>query len=813
MRPCLLLGLALLTACAGCARDPEGTSSAGADSLSERIETLRGEGRYAEALPDAELRLRALRDCGDTAPWELGDAERLVRKLALAATLPDTARARLAVADSLSATLTGLFHAGEFQRARGRLERLLHDRRAVLVEPDADIATTLHRLGAINLQLGDYVAAAAYTCEALDMNRSLLEADHPRIASNLDNLAILLRRQGDFAGAEPLFREALGMYRRLHDGTHPGVARSLGNLAIFLSDKGDYADAEALYEKTLAMYGALHGPESEPVIRNLYNLGLMQSEQSHDAQAEATCSRALEMSRRVLGDAHPLTAGILHALGMVRYDLGRFASADSMLEEAVAVYAGTLGADHPYVAWALLDRGVCLAARGETARADSLLVGAAGIYERARAMAGPGYSRSVCQPSPYPTHATVLLRLGRPREAWRAAERAQSRALAELLMARGTPLAPDADPLPRVLAALEPGTALLGWLHVALEPDTPSTWGYVIDTRDGMRWVRLHPTLRDGEAREPGDFSLALERAGGWPFPVRDTARLDRLSRRLHREWIAPLLAEAGDARRLVAVPTGPLHGVPLEALPDGDGLHLGDRFEVSYAPSATLYAWLREQDRTATAPPPSGALLLGDPDYADPWLAGLPGTRAEVASLADALPGATVLLGAEASEARLRALNESGELSRFRWIHLATHALVDDEDPAASALLLCDGRLTAREIVSEWRLDADLVSLSGCRTGLGRRTAGEGFVGLTHAFLRAGARSLLVSLWPVEDTATSLLMGRFFDNLAGRRDGADIPPLDKSAALAEAKRWLRDGTDGAYRHPCYWSGFVLMGE
>ena len=243
----------------------------------------------------------------------------------------------------------------------------------------------------------------------------------------------------------------------------------------------------------------------------------------------------------------------------------------------------------------------------------------------------------------------------------------------------------------------------------------------------------------------------------------------------------------------------------------------------------------MREQDRDAISTASAGALLLGDPAYTESWLAGLPGTRAEIVSLANAMPDATVLLGTEASEERLFALNDAGILSRFRWIHLATHTLVDDENPSASALLLAqdnlshshlqpaekerifDGRLSAREIVSEWHLNAELVCLSGCRTGLGRRTEGEGYVGLTHAFLRAGARSLLVSLWPVDDTATSLLMSRFFDNLTGRRDGGTIAPLEKTAALGEAKRWLRDERSGederSYRHPCYWSGFVLMGE
>ncbi len=206
---------------------------------------------------------------------------------------------------------------------------------------------------------------------------------------------------------------------------------------------------------------------------------------------------------------------------------------------------------------------------------------------------------------------------------------------------------------------------------------------------------------------------------------------------------------------------------------------------------------------------------------------------------MATVLPDVTVLLGPEASEQEIIHLAESGELDGFDTIHLATHAFVDDERPEHSALALSrvdlpdplkatmagerifDGLLTAQEIVRECALDADLVTLSGCQTALGRETAGEGYIGLAHAFLQAGARSLLVSLWKVDDKATAHLMARFYENLAGayadERDGWRREPMPKTAALREAKRWLRNLTkeDGRtpFRHPAYWSGFVLIGD
>ena len=132
------------------------------------------------------------------------------------------------------------------------------------------------------------------------------------------------------------------------------------------------------------------------------------------------------------------------------------------------------------------------------------------------------------------------------------------------------------------------------------------------------------------------------------------------------------------------------------------------------------------------------------------------------------------------------------------------------------------DGKVTAKEILREWELDADLVTLSGCQTALGKAVGGEGYIGLAHAFLQVGARSLIVSLWDVEDKATSLLMQRFYENYTGsyedERMGRKGEPMRKAVALSEAKRWLRNYTDQAeweppYAHPYYWAGFILIGD
>jgi CHAT domain-containing protein len=233
-----------------------------------------------------------------------------------------------------------------------------------------------------------------------------------------------------------------------------------------------------------------------------------------------------------------------------------------------------------------------------------------------------------------------------------------------------------------------------------------------------------------------------------------------------------------------------------------------------------------------------------------------LPGTRREVQAIAPFFDHADTYLGSEASEQTLEALRAQGRLGTFAVIHLATHGRIDDRAPMSSRLLLAqdrlpdvsaalplsgpaaDGVLTAGEVMGTWKLDAELVTLSACQSGLGRQGGGEGFIGFAQAFFLAGARSLVVSLWEVDDQATSLLMARFYQNWLGRRPGL-IGSMSKAEALREAKEWLRglDGTGveralGAvsrgrlegrsgvrpaagrpFAHPHYWAGFILLGD
>jgi len=165
------------------------------------------------------------------------------------------------------------------------------------------------------------------------------------------------------------------------------------------------------------------------------------------------------------------------------------------------------------------------------------------------------------------------------------------------------------------------------------------------------------------------------------------------------------------------------------------------------------------------------------------------------------------VFVGPQATEAVAK---EPGRLSTYRFVHFATHGIIDERTLDLSGIMLggseaskYDGLLQASEVFT-LSLNADLVVLSACQSGLGKLVQGEGLVGLTRPFLYAGARSVLVSLWSVADQSTAKLMQQFYKNLVTLKQ-------EKPEALRQAQ--LSFMKDNRFAHPFYWAPFVLIGS
>lgn len=284
---------------------------------------------------------------------------------------------------------------------------------------------------------------------------------------------------------------------------------------------------------------------------------------------------------------------------------------------------------------------------------------------------------------------------------------------------------------------------------------------------------------------------------------------------------------------KLIVIPDGLLNQVPYESLVH-NGRYLIEDHQISYLPSASLIELLRQPSKPASDLDGQLDLLaFGDPVFqqqskpslsrklpatpseinqqAGDWdktkLSRLPRTRDEVEYIASLIPKEQrrLYLGKDSTEKAFK--QES--LSKYKWIHLATHSLIDERTPGRSAVVLAldgnnaeDGFLRPTEI-ADLDLNCDLVVLSACETGRGQLLSGEGIIGLSRSFFIAGARSVVVSQWAVSDISTAQLMKDFYQQLVNK--------ASKAAALREAKlRMLSGGSET--RHPYYWAPFVIIG-
>lgn len=300
-------------------------------------------------------------------------------------------------------------------------------------------------------------------------------------------------------------------------------------------------------------------------------------------------------------------------------------------------------------------------------------------------------------------------------------------------------------------------------------------------------------------------------------------------ARRLYSLLVAPVPPSLRP-ERLMVVPDGALDELPFESLQDSAGHYVLQSHIISYAPSITVLCYLRNRkpahepemaflgiggvpyDYEAQPAGKHGKLMhfvaRGVYDLSGDHLYDLPSSRQELLDADRALsrPRQTVLLmGTNATEAQF----ESERLSNFKIIHFAVHGFARPDFPERSALVLgrgthskTNGLLEVRDI-ARLSLDADLVTLSSCQTGTGKIEGEEGIAGLVPAFLFAGARSVLGSLWEVDDSSTGIQMKQFYRHLAQGEDEA--------AALRQAKLdYLQMMGD---RAPIYWAGFVLVGD
>jgi CHAT domain-containing protein len=251
----------------------------------------------------------------------------------------------------------------------------------------------------------------------------------------------------------------------------------------------------------------------------------------------------------------------------------------------------------------------------------------------------------------------------------------------------------------------------------------------------------------------------------------------------LYRKLLSPVEKQL-EGQHLVVVPHALLHRLPFQALYDGHR-YLIDRFSISYAPSATIYGLCGERPINDNG----GALVMGVPDAAAPLILD------EATAVAGIIPEAELLLGGKATMAALR---EKG--SHCRLIHIATHGYYRQDSPMFSGIRLGDSILSLYDLY-RFNLPTELITLSGCATGMNRVAGGDELLGLVRGLIRAGARAALLTLWDVQDGSTLEFMTSFYRHLTA---GAN-----KAVALQKAVQAIREH----YPHPYHWAPFGLVGN
>jgi CHAT domain-containing protein/tetratricopeptide (TPR) repeat protein len=748
--------------------DPEAAAAAFVNACAILMDL----GDYRTALPDCRAALRLLRTGGD--PATLG---RALNNLGLVLeVVGEPAEAERSFREALA------------------LNRKLGDAEAQVVN--------LSNLGALAVSAGRYSAALAFHTEA-----ERLAAGHRGEPWAAEQIAVARLNQGVVLEKVGAYREALGLYKGLlaeSAGMDAGRRASLRvNTGVLYRNLGDPVRAVEAFQE--AVDGYRQAGDTAGLSNAYLNLGLAQHlNLERPAEAEAAYRQALRLAEES-GDRTEEVQDLFY-LGRLLRERGRPGEAEAVYRRCLATAEAS---GSPEGRWAARE------GLGRIARARDDLRDALGHFESAlaeieRVRAGISRPRRAGyfgdKRAVYAATVETLGELERrePGQGWgerglEVVQRAKARDLLDVLGSGRRPAAPlDA-------AALRARAGSGAVLEYFLGESRLYLW---VIRSGGISFHDLgtsKPVL-DAVARVHHDLSTGSE-----PSP----AVLQALSRVLLRDARPLPRGARGDAPIRIA-PDGALRYLPFELLEATWGERLIERpVVVSYLPSASTLAGLGGPER------PSAVRLLGigDPRLARDGdgpptprellverfgLAPLPAAAREIGTVARLLGGPSIeITGERATEPAFREAVARGA----RVVHVATHTVIDERPGRGAAILLTasgddDGLLSPQEIAA---LDdrSDLTVLAACRTAIGTGEEGQALASLTGAFLAAGSRAVVATLWDVGDAETAAFMEQLYYEL-----GRGLPPAE---ALREAKRRLR--ADPRWNRPSLWAGYVLIGE
>ncbi len=726
---------------------------------------------------------------------------------------------------------------GQYDKAIQHSQQALDIERA-LPGYEFHTASSLNNIGKVYKAWGRYDEAIRHYQQALDIARKLgREAD---IATFLSNIGAVYQAWGQYDKAVQHFQQALDTARKL--GREAETAILLGNIGFVYSERRQYDKAIQHFQQALVIVRKL-GRKAE-IAGLLSNIGSVYNAWGQHDKAIQHFHQALDIDRR-LGRESDI-ARSLNNMGATRIYQGQYQEAVTdlvasveLLEKLRRTAVGSARRD--YLASQIGTYGWLTMAylrSGNVAEAFHTVE-----LSRAKLLAERLSGEELTGPSATVPH---IQRGMKSNEAVLVYTNASWRDIISLVLT-------------------DTGVSGHEVSKSSFLETVRTEYGDAIEEMLTARRQTV-PQQRDkGQTEEASDKSTSdLENAIGvyryFLLPPSDrTARgiqlakagssagAEELGKMLYALLITPIKKQLEGKNALTIVPEGVFSLIPFEALVDDEGRYLVESYEIRYAQSMGVLDLIKQRkygkrkpllafggavydestysadskmllaslekrvadsiSRGMSLRPAYDALHVGDWDN-------LPGTLGEVRAIKGVVRKAKIVTGDDVNEHRIKALSEKGELAKYQVLHFATHGLVVPDVPELSALVLSqfseeregeDGYLRMGEI-AELDLKADFVNLSACETGLGKIYAGEGVVGIAQSFLIAGANSLSLSLWKVEDDSTAQFMTSMYGLV--EKNGASY-----AESMAEIKRRFVRGDFGEeYKNPYYWAPFVYYG-
>jgi CHAT domain-containing protein len=681
-------------------------------------------------------------------------------------------------------------------------------------------AIGLGNLGLAYHSRGEYQQAIDSHQQSLAIAREI--GDRLSESNALRNLGIDYHRLGDYQQAINSYQKSLTIAREIDD--RQGEANSLGNLVLIYRRLGAYQQAIDSSQQFLVIVREIGDRQGESL--SLGNLGLVHQSLGNYQQAIDFYQEQLVIARDI--DSLQSEANALGNLGLAYQSLGDYQQAIDFYQKQLVI-ARDIG-DRQGEAFSLGSLGFVYLKQERAILAEEVLFEAVSILDGLRSSELPDQDRInffETQAQTYKNLELALALQNKVSEALEVADRGRARSFVQLVSERLSKNN-EAQILSNPLSfsemqkvAGDQQSVLVEYSLVSTTEGRPFLYIWVMQPTGELVFRQV--ALGDEPERLSELVSQSREaiRVRGRGFELASSANdveaTDKL-RELHQLMIEPIadLLPSDPEQRVVFIPQGELFLVPFPALMDESGTYLIERHTMLTAPSIQVLDLTQQQSgaRNEREASTTDSLIVGNPVMPEVWnpekavatqLAALIGAEQEAEAIAS-LFNTEALLGAQATEEAVKA-----KIGNARIVHLATHGLLEygtPEDsgvrdvPGAIALAPSqgeDGLLTSAEIL-ELKLQADLVVLSACDTGLGTIT-GDGVIGLSRSLIAAGTPSVIVSLWSIPDAPTAELMTEFYRQ---RQQGKD-----KAQALRQAMLVTME----SHPNPGAWAAFTLIGE